>query len=425
MIKTLLSAAMLISLTTQAFAANIDGAALTQASAATLTQDQCASLVGAINIPIAVIPALPNVCVNNMGLQLSNNQLAALTAEQISSLSFEWLRAAGPAKQVILLTNAPSAAVFRILSLNKLTNNQLAMVTPAQLQGLTAQQLGLLSKTYLQAMTDTQMQVLSSAQIAAAFDKWTTPQMRKLTPAQISGLPASQTNGLLSYLLSWTPEQVQALTPAQLATIAQAFSYPWFNQVFANFSFLQKSTLSNQAIAQLAKSSEVQKLPEEAIRTLTDQTIVQMAQNNTLKNLSDEQLTLLPVSAVKQLKIKNLLGGLSADQISKLVSTDLTLTATFDKSCPLAGMWLSNLFANYYTQATQQDITSMTPPAGTLRVGADGKFAVPYNATYVTFLRDVMPSNINFYGVNGTIFVIGGTNTFTVTCRTTGVSPSN
>jgi len=424
--KILLSATVLASFNMSAFAVNIDGSTLTPAVAATLTQDQCATLVGPSNIPVVVIPALPNVCVNNIGLQFSNVQLAALTAEQITSLSFDWLRAAGQARQVILLTKASSAAVFRILSLNKLTNNQIAMVTPAQLQGLTAQQFGLLSKTYLQAMTDTQMQALRSDQISVAFDKWTDPQMRNLTTAQISGLPASQTSGLLSYFRSWTPEQVQALTPAQLATIPQAFSYPWFNQVFANFSFVQKSTLTNQAVVQMAKSIEVQKVPVESISTLTDQTVVQMAQNNTLKNLSNAQLAALPVSAIKQLKIMNLLGVLSDAQNNVLPSTDLTLTATLDRSCASVDMTLDNVIAAYSTQATQP--ANQQDGYTGIALNNSGIFAVPYNATYVYFNRnsalDRMPTNINYYGVINTVFAVQAGGTYAITCRTSAHGPA-
>lgn len=388
--KVLLGTAILAFTTTSSFAANIVGSTLTATVAANLTQDQCATLAGPNNIPVAVIPSLPNVCVNNMGLWFSNDQLAALTTSQVSSLSLEWLRSAGQAKQVVLLPKASSAAVFRILALNMLTADQITMVTPDQLKGLTASQLGLFSSSYLQAMTEAQMNALRSDQISAAFDKWTDQQMRNLTADQIGGLPVSQTSGLVSYFKSWTSAQIQALTPAQLASIPQVFGYSWFADVLKSLSATQ-------------------------ISSLTDQTVVQLAKANNLKNLSNDQLSKLQVSAVRQLMTLNLLEGLSEDQAAALPSTDLTLTATFDKTCPIAGMTLNNLFAIYSTQPTKPE--DLTKYDAKVSVSNTGIFTVPYNATYVYFSRNVLPSNINFYGVNSTVFTVSNGNSYTVTCR--------
>lgn len=416
--RILLSAAILAFTTTSAFAASIDGSTLTATVASNLTEAQCASLVGPKNISVAAIPALPNVCVNNMGIQFSNDQLAALTTEQVSSLSFEWLRLAGQAKQVVLLPEASSIAVFRILSLKMLTADQITMVTPDQLQGLTAEQFGLISSSYFKAMTETQMKALRPDQISAAFDKWTDQQMRNLTPDQIRGLPASQASGLVSYFTSWTQEQIHALTPDQLAFIPQVFSYPWFKDVLKMLSTSQIDSLTDPAVLELAKSTdEVQILPVSLIASLTDQTVVQLAKAKNLKNLSNDQLSKLQVSAIRKLKALSLLGGLSAEQVAELPSTDLTLTATFDGTCETAGMTLTNLFAYYSTQAAELGVRSENYES--VRVSSNGQFTVPYNATYVYFNRDVMPSNINFYGVNGTVFTVSDGKSYTVTCRIT------
>lgn len=416
--RILLSAAILAFTTTSTFAASIDGSTLTATVASNLTEAQCATLVGPKNISVAAIPALPNVCVNNMGIQFSNDQLAALITEQVSSLSFEWLRLAGQAKQVVLLPAASSMAVFRILSLNMLTSDQVMMVTPDQLKGLTAKQLGLISGSYLKVMTETQMTALRSDQISAAFDKWTDQQMKNLTPDQIRGLPASQASGLVSYFTSWTQEQIHALTPDQLASIPQVFSYPWFKDVLKVLSTSQIDSLTDPAVLELAKSKdEVQTLPDALIASLTDETVVQLAKAKNLKNLSNAQLSKLQVSAIRRLKTLNLLEGLSAEQVAELPSTDLTLTAKFDGTCEKAGMTLNNLFAFYATQATEPGRLSENYKF--VRVNSSGQFTVPYNATYVYFNRDVMPSNINFYGVNGTVSTVSNGKSYTVTCRTT------
>jgi len=296
--KVFLSSMILAFATTSTFAANIIGSTLTTTVASTLTQDQCAVLVGPQNIPVSVIPALPNYCVNNMGLGFSNDQLAALTPDQSSSLSMDWLRLAGPAKQVALLSNASSDAVFRIFALKKLSANQITMVTPDQLYGLSPQQLGLLDQSYLQAMTEIQMDALRADQIAAALDKWTDQQMKNLTTVQISGLPSSQTPVFIDYYNVWTTDQVQALTPAQLdATPLDYYGYAWFK-------------------------NKLKGLSDSQIATLTDRTVIQMAKANILGNLSNSQLTNLSVSAVKNLKNLKLLGGLSDAQIALLRSTD-------------------------------------------------------------------------------------------------------
>jgi hypothetical protein len=388
--------------------------------APTLTQDQCASLVGPQNIPIAAIPALPNVCVNNIGLYLTNAQLAAFTTNQISSLSFDWLRAAGQARQLVLLPKASSDAVFRILSLGKLTDNQIALVTPGQLAGLTDNQFGLLRSSYYKAMTQPQMDTLRPGQISVALDKWTDQQMNNLTPDQIRGIPVSQTNELTSYFTAWNEYQIYALTSGQLAAVPQVFGYQWFGGVLAKMSIWQLDSLSDAAIIQLAKSPDRIKLvPLARIATLNDQTIIQIAKANTLQNLPDSQLAVLQVSALRQLKSLNLLGGLSQQQLAKLPTTDFTQTAIQDATCKTAGVDLGNLFAMYTTQDTMPAQNSGRSSFNNrVRVASNGIFPLPYTATYVTFDRDVMPSNINFYGVRSTIFAVTEGGRYTVTCRT-------
>lgn len=395
--KFLLSATILAFATTSTLAAKIDGSTLTATVASNLTQDQCAALVGPQDIPVAVIPVLPNACVNNMGLRFSNTQLAALTTDQVSSLSWDWLRTAGQAKQVVLLNNASSDAVFRILSLNMLTDNQISMVTPDQLNSLTANQFGLIPSAYFEAMTETQLNALRSDQISAAFDNWTDQQMRNLTPNQISGLPASQTSGLANYFRSWTNPQIQALTPGQLATIPTFFGYTWFKDVLTNLSPSQ-------------------------IASLSDEAVIQLASGNNLQNLSNDQLTKLQVSAVWKLKTLNLLDGLSKEQVAALPSTDLTLTAKFDKTCPIAGVTLNNLSASYSTQATQPAVNLPGAWNSVFYVSESGVFTVPRNATYVDFGRTELPNNRNFYGVNPTVFAVKDGGSYTVTCQTNSAS---
>lgn len=416
--KVLLSTVILAVAAASAFADNIVGAKLTSAEASGLTQDQCATLLGPQNIPVAVIPALPNACVNNMGWQFTNSQLAALTNGQISSLSFDWLRGVGQAKQTILLPNASSDAVYRILSLGMLAPNQVTSLTPDQLQGLSASQFSTLRSTYLKALTQTQMNALRADQISAVFDKWTDQQMIHLMPDQIRGLPASQTYGLVSYFASWTNDQVQALTSAQLAAVPQVFGYPWFQKVFPKLLDSQIDSITDEAIIQLAKSGNgVHALPVSKIASLKDETVVQMARAGILKNLSNDQLATLSVSSVRRLTTLKLLGGLSQEQKDALPSTNVALTAVFDASCPYAGMTLGNLIAYYSMQATKP-AKYQTEGFTAVGVNGSGQFAVPYNATYVYFDRRDMPTNINFYGVDETLFSVSEGSRYTVTCRT-------
>lgn len=425
--KILLGGTVLALTAITSFAGNINGSSLTQSEASKLTQDECATLVGPSNIPDSVISSLPSVCVNNMGLRFTNNQLEALTGVQISTLSFDWLRAAGQARQVVLLAKSTSQAVFRIVALNMLSTDQIKLITPRQLQGLSDTQLGLFSKNYLKVLTDVQMQVLRSGQISAAFDKWTDQQMRGLTPAQIKGLPATQTNGLLSYFTSWSNAQIHALTPAQLAAIPHAFGYPWFSKVLNKMSTEQTKSLTNQAIFQLAKYSvEVQTLPDSLISSLSDNTVVSMAQVGYLSNLSDTQLSKLSVSAVWNLKLRNMLGQLSENQRGSLPSTDLTLTATLDRSCKDVDMTLGKLRAVYSTQITQP--TNSSEGYTSDAVSGSGQFTVPRNATFLYFNRDfdqLMPTNINFYGVIQKVTPVTANATFSVACRTTSANASN
>ena len=230
----------------------VDGSVLTPASASALTQDQCASLRNAQQIPLDAVASLPNYCVNNMGLYLSTPQLSELSPSQISSLSINWLRAAGQARALVLLPKAPAMAVFRMLSLKLLPADQINALSPDQLNGLTAAQFGLFDTSYYKAMTLEQMAYLRSDQISAAFDKWTDSQMKGLTPAQIAGLPPSQTNGLTSYFTSWTTAQIQALTPAQLNSVSAVFGYPWFKAVYPKLSMEQLSGISGAALKGLA-----------------------------------------------------------------------------------------------------------------------------------------------------------------------------
>ena len=171
--------------------------------------------------------------------QLSDDQLAALTAAQLAQVTAAQIDSLTPAQITALgadvaalpaaaLASFDAAQVAAIAPLSQLSDEQLAALTPAQLAQVTAAQIDSLTPAQVAALgvdlaglNAAALGAISAEQAmaaaaAGAFDDLSSASLIHLTPIAISVLPLPLFAQLTPAQLSqWSSEQLSAITPQQ------------------------------------------------------------------------------------------------------------------------------------------------------------------------------------------------------------------